>query len=56
VLLGRPPDDWDLASNATPERVLAIFPDAAYENRFGTVGVRRDGETYEITTFRTDHD
>ncbi len=27
-----------------------------YENRFGTVGVRRDGELFEITTFRSDHD
>lgn len=56
ALLGRPPADWDLASDARPERLLAIFPDAAYENRFGTVAVRRAGETFEITTFRTDHD
>jgi tRNA nucleotidyltransferase (CCA-adding enzyme) len=56
VLLGRPPADWDLASDARPERLLAIFPDAAYENRFGTVAVRRSGETFEITTFRSDHD
>ncbi len=56
VLLGRSPADWDLASDARPERLLAIFPDAAYENRFGTVAVRRHGETFEITTFRIDHD
>jgi putative nucleotidyltransferase with HDIG domain len=56
LLLGRRPADWDLASNATPERLLEIFPDAAYENRFGTVAVRREGETFEITTFRIDHD
>ena len=39
-----------------PERVVELFPGAVYENRFGTVAVRRDGEVFEITTFRTDHD
>ena len=56
MLLGRPPADWDLATDALPERVLELFPDAAYENRFGTVAVPRWGELYEITTFRSDHD
>lgn len=56
VFLERRPADWDLASDARPERLVALFPGAIYENRFGTVAVRRDGETFEITTFRTDHD
>lgn len=56
VLLGRAPLDWDLATDALPERIQAIFPGSAYENRFGTVGVRVDGSTYEITTFRSEHD
>jgi len=56
VVLGRVPDDWDLASDALPERLIELFPGAVYENRFGTVAVRRDGEVFEITTFRTDHD
>ncbi len=42
-LLGRPAADWDLASDARPDRLLELFPGAVYENRFGTVGVRRDG-------------
>jgi putative nucleotidyltransferase with HDIG domain len=54
--LGRPAADWDLASDARPDRLLEVFPGAVYENRFGTVGVRRAGEVFEITTFRTDHD
>ena len=54
--LGRPPADWDLASDARPERLVQVFPGSIYENRFGTVGVRRDGEVFEITTFRSDHD
>lgn len=54
--LGRPAADWDLASDARPDRLVEIFPGSAYENRFGTVAVRRDGDVFEITTFRTDHD
>ena len=56
LVIGRTPDDWDLASNALPEQVVAITPGAIYENTFGTVGIRRDGATFDITTFRTDHD
>jgi putative nucleotidyltransferase with HDIG domain len=56
TLLGRPADDWDLATDALPEQTLALFADAVYENRFGTVAVRRRRREYEITTFRSDHD
>jgi putative nucleotidyltransferase with HDIG domain len=56
ALLGRPAADWDLATDARPERVVDLFPGAVYENRFGTVAVRRDDDVYEVTTFRTDHD
>ena len=55
-ILGRPVADWDLATDALPERVLALVPVAAYENRFGTVGIRRDDGTHEVTTFRRDHE
>lgn len=53
AILGRPAEDWDLATDALPDRLLAVFPGAVYENRFGTVAVR---EGHEVTTFRTDHD
>ena len=57
VLLGREPYDWDLATDARPERVQALFPGAVYENRFGTVAVRVPGHRdVQITTFRQDHD
>jgi tRNA nucleotidyltransferase (CCA-adding enzyme) len=56
ALLGREPADWDLATSARPDDLLAIFPGAVYENQFGTVAVRRDDEVFEITTFRSDHD
>lgn len=56
IVLGRDVADWDLATDARPERILEIFPGAVYENRFGTVAVREDGAVHEITTFRRDHD
>ncbi|MEW5991568.1 MAG: HD domain-containing protein [Chloroflexota bacterium] len=56
VLMGRRPHDWDLASDARPERLLELFPEAVYENRFGTVAIRSNGDVHEITTFRIDHE
>ena len=56
VMLGRQPHDWDLASDARPERLIELFPGAVYENRFGTVAVRRDDDVFQVTTFRTDHE
>jgi putative nucleotidyltransferase with HDIG domain len=56
LLLGREPADWDMATDARPDRLLALLPGAVYENRFGTVVVRRDGQTFEITTFRLEHE
>lgn len=56
AILGRPPEDWDLATDARPERLLEVFPGAVYQNKFGTVGVREGGEAHQVTTFRTDHD
>jgi putative nucleotidyltransferase with HDIG domain len=56
VLLGRAPADWDMASDARPDRLVELFPGAVYENRFGTVAVREGGEVHEITTFRSDHE
>ena len=56
VILGREPADWDMATDARPDRLLELFPGAVYENRFGTVAVRDGGELHEITTFRSDHE
>jgi tRNA nucleotidyltransferase (CCA-adding enzyme) len=56
ALLGREPSDWDLATDARPERLVALFHGAVYENRFGTVAVRRDDDVFEITTFRVEHE
>jgi tRNA nucleotidyltransferase (CCA-adding enzyme) len=54
TMLGREPADWDLTTDARPDRVVALFPRSIYENRFGTVVVRKAGVQYEITAFRRD--
>lgn len=56
ALLRRPAEDWDLATDARPDRLLAVFPGAVYENQFGTVAIREGEAVHEVTTFRSDHD
>lgn len=56
ALGGRPAADWDMATDARPDRLVSLFPGAVYENRFGTVAVRHDGDVFEITTFRYEHE
>ena len=51
LLRGVEPNDWDLATSAPPEEVAALFPDASWENRFGTVTVLEPIRV-EVTTFR----
>jgi tRNA nucleotidyltransferase/poly(A) polymerase len=55
ALLGKAVVDWDVATDALPERLLEVFPTGRYENRFGTVTVPSDGFELEVTTFRRDH-
>lgn len=40
LLMGLETKGWDFTTNATPEEILALFPDSFYDNRFGTVGVK----------------
>jgi putative nucleotidyltransferase with HDIG domain len=54
ALLGRVPADWDLTTDAPPDRIQSLFPRSLYENRFGTVVVRHAHAQYEITAFRRD--
>lgn len=56
---GRKPRDWDVATNASPEQIIEIFPDSFYNNTFGTVGVTRETEddtlkVVEVTPYRTE--
>jgi tRNA nucleotidyltransferase (CCA-adding enzyme) len=54
-LMGREPHDWDVATNAKPEQTLALFPDSVpIGGHCGTVAVKIDGESYEVTPYRAD--
>ena len=57
TVIGIPISDWDITTNATPEQVREVF----HENKIietgikhGTVTLLIKGESFEITTFRTD--
>lgn len=56
-LLNNPINDLDLATNALPLEVKALFPQSFDTGiKHGTVTVVYHHENYEITTFRTDGD
>ena len=55
IILGKIVDDWDFATNATPEQILKIVEGGLYNNKFGTVFTPNPDDPdkpYEITTYR----
>lgn len=55
----RTPHDWDITTSATPDQVEKVFEDHKIIEtglKHGTVTVMRNGEGYEITTYRIDGD
>ena len=57
ALLGRTPKDYDICTRALPEQTRAVF--AGHQlilagEKHGTVGVVVEGQTVEITTYRTE--
>jgi poly(A) polymerase len=53
--LGRQPADYDVATSATPEEVLQLFPRAVTVGaQFGVVKALLDGVEIEVATFRSD--
>lgn len=54
-ILGRDVNDWDIATNATPDQVVSLFDHVVETGiQHGTVTVVEDGEHYEVTTYRVD--
>ncbi|MBS0189913.1 MAG: hypothetical protein U0573_00155 [Phycisphaerales bacterium] len=54
-LLGLEPKDYDVATDARPEQISAVFPRTALVGAaFGVILVRHDGVTTEVATFRSD--
>ena len=59
LIIGLEPKDWDITTNANPERIQTLFPDSFYENEYGTVGVKTGSEDpklaiVEVTPYRTE--
>jgi poly(A) polymerase/tRNA nucleotidyltransferase (CCA-adding enzyme) len=59
LLLGRRPNDWDIATNATPSDIQSIFEHTYYTNEFGTVGVVTEAteeslKVIEVTPYRVE--
>lgn len=55
LLLGRPPHDYDVATSARPDDVLALFPRALTVGAaFGVVVVAEGASHVEVATFRRD--
>jgi len=63
LLLGREPADYDVATDATPDQVMRIFPETyAVGAQFGvllvpvgrSLSAGREGKTAEVATFRSD--
>ncbi|MBI5457661.1 CCA tRNA nucleotidyltransferase [Candidatus Kaiserbacteria bacterium] len=59
LVIGREPKDWDITTDATPEKIQGLFEDTFYENEYGTVGVVTKSEdprlkVIEVTPYRTE--
>lgn len=58
LFMGRPPKDWDITTNATPEQIIPLFPKTFYENTFGTVSIVQENvsdetlKVIEVTPYR----
>ena len=59
VFLGEPSADFDFTTDATPEQVLTITRDWADKTwtvgiAFGTIGLRKGNDHFEVTTYRSE--
>ena|SRR5208283_3419605 len=57
LLLGAPPKDFDVSTDARPERVMELFPQSGLVGaHFGVVLVRDGSAQVEVATFRSDRE
>jgi len=55
MLLGHPPQDYDIATDARPEQVRKLFPHTyAVGAHFGVIVVHEGGHDFQVATFRSD--
>src|SRR5476651_1513757 len=56
-LLGREPDDFDIATNATPDAVEKLFTKTiGVGKKFGVMLVVENGHQFQVATFRAESD
>ena len=58
-IMGKPPDDWDLCTSASPQEIKGAFDKAKiacleYGIKHGTLTAIIDSKAYEITSFRAE--
>src|SRR5262245_20723544 len=54
-MLGHPSEDIDIATEASPEKIMDLFPRTILVGlAFGVVIVTTDGHQFEVATFRRD--
>jgi len=53
-LLGRPFEDIDIATSMKPSQGLKLFESKPTGIKYGTITIYVKGDSYELTTFRTD--
>src|ERR1051326_5340957 len=57
LLLGMKPKDFDVSTDARPDRIMDLFPNSGQVGaHFGVVLVRDVFSQVEVATFRSDHD
>src|SRR5580692_10541490 len=57
LLLGAKPKDFDVATDARPDRIMSLFPNSgAVGAHFGVVLVRDGLAQVEVATYRSDND
>lgn len=59
LIIGVEPEDWDVATNATPREITKIFPKSFSNNKFGTVTILTGSKNsklkeIEVTPYRID--
>ncbi len=60
LLLGKNPKDWDITTNASPDKIQGLFAKTIYENEYGTVGIINEEEEegpfrlIEVTPYRSE--
>src|SRR5271165_5188631 len=56
-LLGREPEDYDIATSAKPDQIESVFPHTIPVGRkFGVIIVLEAGHQFQVATFRAESD